>query len=78
MAVAFLTVRVKSPDEDDWGKLHWVLKYLNGTMYLELRLTVESMGTLKWYVDGLHNMHWYTKEPCSQWEREQPRATRGR
>ncbi len=41
-AVAFLTMRVKSPDEDDWGKLKRVLKYLNGTKYLKLRLTVDS------------------------------------
>ncbi len=32
--VAFLTTRAKSPDEDDWGKLKRVLKYLNGTKYL--------------------------------------------
>jgi hypothetical protein len=30
-AVAFLTTRVRNPDEDDWGKLKRVLKYLNGT-----------------------------------------------
>jgi hypothetical protein len=33
-AVAFLTSRVKCPDKDDWGKLKQVLKYLNGTRYL--------------------------------------------
>ena len=60
-AVAFLTTRVKNPDEDDWGKLKRVLKYLNGTRYLKLRLTVESMGMLKWYVDGSHNVHWDCK-----------------
>jgi hypothetical protein len=31
MAVSFLTTRVKAPDEDDWGKLMRVLKYINGT-----------------------------------------------
>jgi hypothetical protein len=31
MTVAFLMMRVKSPDKDDWGKLKRVLKYLNGT-----------------------------------------------
>jgi hypothetical protein len=36
IAVAFLTTRVKSPDEDDWEKLKRVLKYLNGTRYLKL------------------------------------------
>ena len=56
--VAFFTTRVKSPDEDDWGKLNWVLKYLNGTKYLKLRLTVESLRMLKWYVGGLQNLHW--------------------
>jgi hypothetical protein len=29
MAVTFLTVRVKSPGEDDWGILKRVQKYLN-------------------------------------------------
>ena len=57
MAVAFLTTRVKSPDEDDWGKLKRVLKYLNGTKYLKLKLSVENLGVLKWYVDGSHNVH---------------------
>jgi len=57
-AVAFLTTRVKSPDEDDWGKLKRVLKYLNGTKYLKLRLTMDNPGVLKWYVDGSHNTHW--------------------
>ncbi len=57
-AVAFLTMRVKSPDEDDWGKLKCILKYLNGTKYLKLRLTVDNLAVLKWYVDGSHNVHW--------------------
>jgi hypothetical protein len=57
MAVAFLTTRVKSPSKDDWGKLKRVLKYLNGTKYLKLRLSVENLGMLKWYVNGSHNVH---------------------
>jgi hypothetical protein len=28
--VAFLAIRVKNLDKDDWGKLKRVLKYLNG------------------------------------------------
>jgi hypothetical protein len=43
--VAFLTTRVKNPDEDDWRKLKRVLKYLNGTKYLKLRLTVDNPST---------------------------------
>jgi hypothetical protein len=57
MAIAFLTTTVKSPDKDDLGMLKRVLKYLNGTKYLKLRLSVENVGMLKWYVDGLHNVH---------------------
>jgi hypothetical protein len=41
-AVAFLTTRVKSPDNDNWGKLKWVLKYLNGTKYLKPQLSVDD------------------------------------
>jgi hypothetical protein len=52
---------VKSPDEDDWGKLNCVLKYLNGTKYFKLRLTVDNLAVLKWYVDGSHNVHWDCK-----------------
>ena len=60
-AVAFLTTRVKNPDEDDWGKLRRVLKYLNGTKYLKLNLSVDNLGVLKWFVDGSHNVHWDCK-----------------
>jgi hypothetical protein len=56
--VAFLMTRVKLPDEDDWGKLKWVLKYLNGTRYLKLIISVYDLGILKWYVDRAHNVHW--------------------
>ena len=61
LSVAFLTTRVKIPDEDNWGKLKRVLKYLNGTKYLKLRLTVDNLVVLKWYVDGSHNVHWDCK-----------------
>jgi len=35
---------VQTPDEDDWGKLKRVLKYLNGTRY-----------PIHWYIDGSHH-----------------------
>ena len=60
-AVAFLTTKVKTPDEDNWEKLKRVLKYLNGTKYLKLKLSMEDLGLLKWYVDGSHNTHWDCK-----------------
>ena len=61
IAVSFLTTRVKKPDKDDWGKLKIALKYLNGTRRLKLTLTIESMGVIKWFVDGSHNTHWDCK-----------------
>lgn len=56
-AVAFLTTRVKGPDEDDWGKLKRVLKYLNGTLDLGLCLSVENLGIVRWYVDASYATH---------------------
>ena len=80
-AVAFLTTRVKVTDEDNWGKLKWVLKYLNRMKYLKLTLSVENFGMLKWYVDGYHNVH----TDCHKHRgavftlgREQPPATQER
>jgi hypothetical protein len=55
--VAFLTTRVKQPDEDDWGKLKRVLKYLNGTRRLKLTLSADSMSSIHWYVDASHQTH---------------------
>ena len=52
---------MKSSDKDDWGKIKRVLKYLNGTKHLKLTITVENLGIPKWYVDGLHNVHWDCK-----------------
>ncbi len=58
MAVSFLTTRVQAPDEDDWGKLKRVLKYLKSTRYLKLTLSVDGMSfTIHWYIDGSHQVH---------------------
>ena len=49
MAVSFLTTPVKAPDEDDWGKLVIVLKYINGTQYMKLILSADEMNfTVHW------------------------------
>ena len=61
VAVAFLTTRVKAPDEDDWAKLRRVLQYLKGTLYLKLRLTVHSLTSSRWQIDGSHGVHWDCK-----------------
>ena len=45
-AVLFLTKRVRAPYEHDWGKLKCVLKYLKGTMYMKLTLSVNNLNTI--------------------------------
>ena len=61
MAVPFLTVGVKSPDEADWEKQKRLLRYLNGTKFLKLTISVKDLGVLKWFVDAAHNVHWDCK-----------------
>jgi hypothetical protein len=56
-STAFLTTRVKQPDEDDWGKLKRVLQYLKGTLHMPLVLSADSMTLPKWWVDASHGVH---------------------
>ena len=53
--------RVEAPDEDDWGKLKRVLKYLWGTRHMKLTLTVDNLHTLRWWVDAAYGVHWDSK-----------------
>jgi len=57
-AISFRTTQVKAPDEDDWGKLVRVLKYIYGKRYMKLILSADEMNiTIHWYVDRLHQIH---------------------
>ena len=56
-ALAFLTTRVRDPDEDDWKKLYRVLEYLRGTIKLGLVLRVDSLNVIKWWVDASYVIH---------------------
>ena len=57
LVVAFLSTRVRAPDKDDWKKLVHMLKYLNGTKNLALKLTADNTKFLKWYVDASFAIH---------------------
>ena len=46
--VWFLCTRCKEPDEDDWGKIKRVLKYLYGTMHMKLCISVDNLQALTW------------------------------
>jgi hypothetical protein len=56
-AVAFLCTRVKQPDEDNWGELKRVLKYLKGTRGLKLTLSVDDVSIIQWWVDASYAVH---------------------
>jgi hypothetical protein len=45
--VAFLKTRVKTPDEDDWGKLKRLLRYIIGTIYMPLILKVDGLNIVQ-------------------------------
>jgi hypothetical protein len=52
LANAFLTTRVREPDEDDWRKLRHLINYLRSTSELPLVLGATQTGVLQWYVDA--------------------------
>jgi hypothetical protein len=56
-AVAFLTTRVRAPDQDDYKKLTRVMKYLRGSIDKTLTLEADSMHIVKWWVDGSFAVH---------------------
>ncbi len=57
VAIAFLTTRVREPDQNDWDKLSHLMKYLRGTRELPLILGADGTGIVKWYVDSSFAVH---------------------
>ena len=57
LSIAFLTARVRGPDEDDWRKLARLIKYLQSTRELPLILGAKKTGVLHWYVDASFATH---------------------
>ena len=55
MAVAFLCMRVRCPDNDVYKKLTHVIQYLRGTQ--GLKLTIEPSEHPNWWVDSLYAVH---------------------
>jgi hypothetical protein len=57
LAIAFLTTRVREPDEDDWRKLQHLIVYLRITRKLPLVLGAWNTGVLHWYIDASFAVH---------------------
>jgi hypothetical protein len=56
-SIAFLTTRVREPDDDDWVKLTHLIQYVRGTKQLPLILSASGTGIVKWWVDGSFAIH---------------------
>ena len=55
---AFLTTRVRNPDEDDWKNLRRVLSYLEATIKtVKLHLKVNYLNVVHWWVDVSYGTH---------------------
>ena len=52
IAVGFITTRVRKTDEDDWGNLKLLLKYLKGKNHMKFTLLVESLSVIQWWLDA--------------------------
>ena len=55
--IAFQCMRVQDPNEDDWENLIQLMKYLNGTIELVLKLSAEQLNIFKWFVDAVFAAH---------------------
>ena len=55
--ISVLASRVQDPNKNDWGKLIRMLKYLNGTKKRCLRVSIDDIRVLKWYVDASFAVH---------------------
>ena len=54
---AFLTMRVRSPYKDDWGKVKRVLGYLKGTMHMPPILSADLLLLSRWWIDAVYAVH---------------------
>ncbi len=57
LAIAFLTMQVRSPDIEDWEKLRHLMGYLRGNRDRPLILGTDNEGMLMWCVNALFAVH---------------------
>jgi hypothetical protein len=63
-AMAFLTTRVRCPDEYEWGKVKRLIGYMNGTLNMPLNPDADCLTLSRWWVDAAYAVHddcrWHT------------------
>jgi hypothetical protein len=55
--VALLMTRVKSPGEDDWGEVKWVIIYIRSTINMLLIIRADGLNIVEWWVDASFPTH---------------------
>ena len=55
--IAFLTTRVKEPDQDDWNKLLRLLRFLKATQNVVKTLEISNLGIVQWWADAAFGVH---------------------
>jgi hypothetical protein len=55
--IAYLTTRVKNPNQEDWMKLTKMMKFLNQTKNDKLTLRADGTKKLKWHIDAAFAIH---------------------
>jgi hypothetical protein len=55
--ITFLTMRVRSPDKDDWNKLVHLMRYIRCNRTMPLIMSAYGSGILKWWVDASFTVH---------------------
>jgi hypothetical protein len=56
-AISFLCRRTTAPDKDDYKKLTRVMRYLQAHLDLNLVLSADGSGVLRWWVDAAYGVH---------------------
>jgi hypothetical protein len=57
LAIAFLTTQVRSPNIEDWEKVHHLMEYLKGAGDRPLILGADNEEMLMWYADASFAVH---------------------
>jgi hypothetical protein len=55
--IAFLSTRVREPNEGDWQKLVRMMNFLKATQDDVMTLSADDTQTIKWYVDAAFAVH---------------------
>ena len=74
MPISFLCSRLQNPDEDDYKKLTWLIRYLRGSKELILTLRANNDGIIRWWIDASYAVHDDMKAipgPHCHWEKEE-------